>query len=118
MRMSFLPSSTKRERVPSSIKFLESAGLVRSQRDFGTTPNIAPPSNLKFPHCIGSVSYTHLDVYKRQCMNIFTLNQVDRFNTVLANSVRRKELLTSNALTPVSLVSNDGEVVVLSLIHI
>ena len=54
----------------------------------------------------------YMDYTNDTCMNIFTLNQVDRFNTVLANSVRRKELLTSNALTPVSLVSNDGEVVV------
>lgn len=54
----------------------------------------------------------YMDYTDDTCMNIFTLNQVDRFNTVLANSVRRKELLTSNALTPVSLVSNDGEVVV------
>ena len=54
----------------------------------------------------------YMDYTNDTCMNIFTLNQVDRFNTVLANSVRRKELITSNALTPVSLVSNDGEVVV------
>ena len=36
-----------------SIMLLESEGLVFFQMDFGTTPNIAPPSNLKFPASIG-----------------------------------------------------------------
>lgn len=52
----------------------------------------------------------YMDYTDDTCMNIFTTNQVDRFNAVLANSPRRKELLTSNALTPVTLVSNDAEV--------
>jgi hypothetical protein len=30
-------------------RLFSSAGLVRDQRDFGTTPNMAPPSNLKKP---------------------------------------------------------------------
>jgi len=34
---------------------LESAGFVLDQSDFGTTPNIAPPSNLKFPVFIGCI---------------------------------------------------------------
>ena len=36
-----------------SIMLLESEGLVFFQMDLGTTPNIAPPSNLKFPASIG-----------------------------------------------------------------
>jgi hypothetical protein len=30
-------------------RLFSSAGLVRDHSDFGTTPNIAPPSNLKNP---------------------------------------------------------------------
>ena len=52
----------------------------------------------------------YMDYTDDTCMNIFTQNQLDRFNTVLTNSVRRKELLTSDALTPVTLLANDGEV--------
>ena len=51
----------------------------------------------------------YMDYTDDTCMNIFTTNQVDRFNAVLANSPRRKELLTSNALTPVTLYANDAE---------
>lgn len=54
----------------------------------------------------------YMDYTDDTCMNIFTQNQLDRFNTVLTNSIRRKELLTSDALSPVSLLTNDGEVVV------
>ena len=32
---------------------LESAGFVFCHKDFGTTPNMAPPSNLKFPASMG-----------------------------------------------------------------
>jgi hypothetical protein len=40
----------------------------------------------------------------------FTVNQVDRFNAVLANSPRRKELITtSDALTPATTFALDGE---------
>ena len=51
----------------------------------------------------------YMDYTNDTCMNIFTINQVDRFNAVLANSPRRKELLTSDALTPVTLYANDAE---------
>lgn len=51
----------------------------------------------------------YMDYTDDNCMNIFTINQVDRFNAVLANSPRRKELLTSNALTPVTALALDGE---------
>ena len=51
----------------------------------------------------------YMDYTSDTCMNIFTINQVDRFNAVLANSPRRKELLTSDALTPVTLYANDAE---------
>lgn len=54
----------------------------------------------------------YMDYTDDTCMNIFTQNQLDRFNTVLTNSIRRKELLTSDALSPVTLLTNDGEVVV------
>ena len=52
----------------------------------------------------------YMDYTDDTCMNIFTQNQLDRFNTVLSNSVRRRELLTSDALTPVTLLANDAEV--------
>ena len=52
----------------------------------------------------------YMDYTDDTCMNIFTVNQVDRFNAVLANSPRRKELLSSDALTPVAIYANDGEI--------
>lgn len=52
----------------------------------------------------------YMDYTEDICMNIFTVNQVDRFNAVLANSPRRKELLSSDALTPVTIYANDGEI--------
>ena len=52
----------------------------------------------------------YMDYTDDTCMNIFTVNQVDRFNAVLANSPRRKELLSSDALTPVTIYANDGEI--------
>ena len=44
-----------------------------------------------------------MDYTSDTCMNIFTINKLIGFNAVLANSPRRKELLTSDALTPVTL---------------
>lgn len=52
----------------------------------------------------------YMDYTDDTCMNIFTVNQVDRFNAVLANSPRRKELLSSDALTPVTVYALDGEI--------
>ena len=46
-----LPMSNKR--IVQSHILLSSAGFVLCQRDLGTTPNIAPPSNLKFPELRG-----------------------------------------------------------------
>lgn len=40
----------------------------------------------------------YMDYTDDLCMNIFTINQVDRFNAVVANSPRRKELPTSTGL--------------------
>ena len=52
----------------------------------------------------------YMDYTDDTCMNIFTVNQVDRFNAVLANSPRRKELITtSDALTPATTFALDGE---------
>jgi hypothetical protein len=48
-----LVSSINKHLDAISIMLLESEGLVFFQMDFGTTPNIAPPSNLKFPASIG-----------------------------------------------------------------
>ena len=39
----------------------------------------------------------YMDYSPDTCMNIFTLNQKDRIITVMNNSIRRKELKTSNA---------------------
>lgn len=43
----------KKLRAPISIMLLLSAGLVPCQRALGTTPNMAPPSNLKLPVSTG-----------------------------------------------------------------
>ena len=69
-----------------------------------------PKTNTCLPPTADEMFENYMDYTSDTCMNIFTINQVDRFNAVLANSPRRKELLTSNALTPVTLVSNDAEV--------
>ena len=53
IRDSLFPSSINKHLDAMSIMLLESEGLVFFQMDFGTTPNIAPPSNLKFPASIG-----------------------------------------------------------------
>ena len=39
----------KQERMAHVHRFWLSAGLVLDQSFFGTTPNMAPPSSLKFP---------------------------------------------------------------------
>ncbi|WDT68232.1 M43 family zinc metalloprotease [Cloacibacterium sp. TD35] len=69
-----------------------------------------PKANTCTPPTADEMFENYMDYTNDACMNIFTINQVDRFNAVLANSPRRKELLTSDALTPVALVSNDAEV--------
>jgi len=38
-----------KDRIAHGHKLFESAGFVLDQSFLGTTPNIAPPSNLKFP---------------------------------------------------------------------
>ena len=52
IKVSFFPLSTKRHLEDISIKLSLSEGLVRSHKDLGTTPNMAPPSSLKFPASI------------------------------------------------------------------
>lgn len=51
-------------------------------------------------HSCGSINMVenYMDYSQDACMNIFTLDQKSRMRTVLANSPRRRELLTSNAL--------------------
>lgn len=68
-----------------------------------------PKPNTCTPATADEMFENYMDYTSDTCMNIFTINQVDRFNAVLANSPRRKELLTSNALTPVTLYANDAE---------
>ena len=68
-----------------------------------------PKPNTCTPATADEMFENYMDYTNDDCMNIFTINQVDRFNAVLANSPRRKELLTSNALTPVTLYPNDAE---------
>ena len=53
IRVSRFPFSIKRHLDDISIKLSESEGLVLCHKDLGTTPNIAPPSSLKFPASIG-----------------------------------------------------------------
>ena len=43
------PSLMTKQRKAQVHKLFSSAGLVLFQIDFGTTPNIAPPSNLNLP---------------------------------------------------------------------
>ncbi|MFZ9680667.1 MAG: M43 family zinc metalloprotease [Bacteroidia bacterium] len=45
----------------------------------------------------------YMDYSDDLCMNLFTLNQVQRMWTVLANSPRRASLLTANSCQPVSI---------------
>ena len=61
-----------------------------------------PKTNTCLPPTADEMFENYMDYTSDTCMNIFTINQVDRFNAVLANSPRRKELLTSDALTPVT----------------
>ena len=68
-----------------------------------------PKPNTCTPATADEMFENYMDYTSDTCMNIFTINQVDRFNAVLANSPRRKELLTSDALTPVTLYANDAE---------
>lgn len=68
-----------------------------------------PKTNTCLPPTADEMFENYMDYTSDTCMNIFTINQVDRFNAVLANSPRRKELLTSDALTPVTLYANDAE---------
>jgi PKD repeat protein len=44
----------------------------------------------------------YMDYSDDQCMNLFSLNQVQRMWTVLANSPRRASLLTANSCQPVN----------------
>jgi hypothetical protein len=49
IKTSLSPSSTNRQRIAQVQRLFSSAGLVLDQSDFGTTPNMAPPSSLKNP---------------------------------------------------------------------
>jgi hypothetical protein len=51
----------------------------------------------------------YMDYTDDSCMNIFTLNQKDRINAVMANSPRRTSLKNSTKSTPLSLFANDAE---------
>ena len=51
----------------------------------------------------------YMDYTTDACMNIFTQNQKDRINTVMANSPRRASLKTSTKGNPILLVANDAE---------
>jgi len=52
----------------------------------------------------------YMDYTNDSCMNIFTLNQKTRMNTVMDNSARRLSLKTSSKGTAVELFANDAEV--------
>jgi hypothetical protein len=69
MSVSLLPFSIRRHRAAMSIILLLSAGFVLVHRLFGTTPNMAPPSSLKFPASIG-YSFIESAKYKkgRKCV--------------------------------------------------
>ena len=49
INISLFPSSINKHLATTSIILFLSAGFVFDQIDFGTTPNIAPPSSLKPP---------------------------------------------------------------------
>jgi hypothetical protein len=49
-----------------------------------------------------AMSENYMDWSNDVCMNIFTNDQISRMHTVLENSVRRKSLLTSPALGPIT----------------
>ena len=51
----------QQQRMLIEIILFASAGLVFCQIDLGTTPNIAPPSSLKFPVSIGYIFIKHKD---------------------------------------------------------
>jgi len=51
----------------------------------------------------------YMDYTNDTCMNIFTINQKDRINTVMANSPRRVSLKTSNKGIAIPLFANDAE---------
>ncbi|MNK14924.1 Pregnancy-associated plasma protein-A [compost metagenome] len=50
----------------------------------------------------------YMDYTNDACQNIFTLNQKDRMQAVLANSPRRHSLITSDGCTPGMVYDNDG----------
>ena len=52
----------------------------------------------------------YMDYTTDQCMNIFTLNQKERIETVMTNSPRRNSLKTSIKGNPIPLFANDAEV--------
>ena len=43
------PFSTSKHRIAQEHRLFASAVMCRDHSDFGTTPNMAPPSNMKFP---------------------------------------------------------------------
>ncbi len=51
----------------------------------------------------------YMDYTDDVCMNLFTQNQKDRMQTVMANSPRRNSLISSTKGTAISLFANDGE---------
>jgi hypothetical protein len=51
----------------------------------------------------------YMDYTNDSCMNIFTLDQKSRINTVMANSPRRVSLKTSTKGSPIPLFANDAE---------
>ncbi len=70
--------------------------------------NICPTTAL--PSCIDKVNkmyQNYLDYTWDECMNLFTVKQVERMIIVLENSVRRSSLLTSPGLQEPAPVDND-----------
>jgi hypothetical protein len=70
-----------------------------------TPPSDAPNYGCATTHssCSGpDMVQNYMDYSDDQCMNLFSLNQVQRMWTVLANSPRRASLLTANSCQPVS----------------
>ncbi|QYS89901.1 M43 family zinc metalloprotease [Flavobacterium davisii] len=74
------------------------------------TSNTGCPLILSCTGTENEMVQNYMDYTDDNCMNIFTQNQKDRIQTVLANSPRRKTIVNSDKENPVLLLVNDAEI--------